>query len=687
MAGGVSPSDLSYFQSTINDYQRANQELAENQRQESERTEKRHKEDVEALERSNERTLQTLGDQYSEAAEDGKRTAQEAALLQRAQYQEEVKNLKGQIYNQFGKMAAEERAEIERKSNQTLASVQDQAERNKYGAFDTDSYYQKRIDELNDNHAKQLSDVTERSRDAALETYHRSFEQNKNDQQLEKEALQKKYEMLSREQLSNAQAERIRAVKAINDSQIDAKNRISKAESNSDNKYQELAERLNYRAVEDARKTSESRANETYQLRKQIGALSDLNSQNNKGHAEGREEAIKEHETETALRENTIINRYEDELSKQKGLINDAERRLNEKNIEALREKDGFYSKVLNDGTVEHHQDKKDLLKTFELDRKMSEVQLKKEKENSDRQLLSQADNLARAREEALKAQSNSYQKTLTNQSQQYKDEMRQLETANRTLRTTEDVALISPAAENAVRNSIERQHEKVLNQLKETADRRSESQREAFQANFDELDAKNRDQFRRMQYDHVSMRDGDRSVFNRHVAEITENSQENTLRQEDAHQRTTLSMQKTQSRDLGKLRQEYEDVLSARQIESESRNRESLDQVQFEKRMMQRDYAMEQRSMIRNYEKKLQDQREEYQSVIDELKLDMEKVNRQAQKSKMDEVQAQQKAHERQMTQLEQQQKERERVLIENYETELDNARKAHARIIRSKG
>ena len=475
------------------------------------------------------------------------------------------------------------------------------------------------------------------------------------------------------------------AKREVRDARLERDENVKKTEEFTKGRITDIAQHFEKESEENARRLSKSRADENLELRRQLKDISDLKRQDLIGRAIGRREAIKDFERAQKFKEETIVKNYEAELARKDDQIQNVEKRYAFENYENLAEQEDFYRDVIRRKEQEKFDQKMSLQKAHERARDELKKQNEIEKEKYSERLESQADRLNEARKEALKSQSEAFQTTLKNQRTSLDQQIEQLKKSKEELRNSGDIALISPSAERALRKAINEENEKTIEVQEERMKDLAESIREGYQDRLADTVDESKRNMRLLHQENIRARDSNRSEFIHFIAEIKEDVENKLNEQERQHRKITEAVKRAHTRDLRDLRRQYNDVLNAREIQNETRIREVRKESEFEKRMLQRKLSEDHRIAIRDLEDKMEEQKIQYDTIIEGLKRDMEKSTHEARKYARTELETQQKFYERQIAQLKQQHDERERVLVENFEEELEETRRANARLIRS--
>jgi hypothetical protein len=144
--------------------------------------------------------------------------------------------------------------------------------------------------------------------------------------------------------------------------------------------------------------------------------------------------------------------------------------------------------------------------------------------------------------------------------------------------------------------------------------------------------------------------------------------------------------MNRNYSRLLARKSQEHEDALSVTRDDAANRIAEIRQEADFNAKMAQRSFSLRQNELIREYEKKLADQKTDYESRLDDLKSQSQANTRDVERKLKNELEAQTRASDQRLAQVEATNKERERYLTQNFQDEIEKVKRSNALLIQKK-
>jgi hypothetical protein len=126
--------------------------------------------------------------------------------------------------------------------------------------------------------------------------------------------------------------------------------------------------------------------------------------------------------------------------------------------------------------------------------------------------------------------------------------------------------------------------------------------------------------------------------------------------------------------------RRQYEDILDAFKNDAAAKATAIRQDAEFNLRMERRTSAARQNELIREYEKRLSDQKNEFVEELKSQKLASEKALMELDRKAHQEQEEQARLGNQQIAQLEQQYQERERVSARNYQDQIEKLKRSNA-------
>jgi hypothetical protein len=440
------------------------------------------------------------------------------------------------------------------------------------------------------------------------------------------------------------------------------------------------------RSEDDAREMRNSHALESAQLRKQIQDLEDVDRQTLHGYNEGKAAAIREYENDVRDRQKINDDATTAELNNYREKSRAMNRYYNELNDRNLKNQGMEMTQLLNKQTEEAHQDRRQLEETFQLDRKQNELHQKNEREYMNRVLEQRADQAAEDRQHALDVQGQTYGEAYDNLSKQSAAREASLQASLQEAHTSADPSVISPAAEQAVRDATGKQYQKTMDADDKRKRGEIDSLRQNFHDRYNDLLADKRQTETRMAMNQSLQRHEDQAAYLDSVVELTNDRDESIRNKEAEHQRASDALTHDHARVLDQQRREYDDIVQNLKNDASDRLTAQRQESAFNAKMAQKAFSSRQNELIRDYEKKLADQKDQYESELGDVKSELATTQRESERRTAHALEEQSKGYEQRIAQLEFQNKERERLVSQNYQDELEKVKRSNALLIQKK-
>ncbi len=431
---------------------------------------------------------------------------------------------------------------------------------------------------------------------------------------------------------------------------------------------------------------TKSHKGETNQLRSQIEDLLQTEPNYRREKGEGAAEAIKKYDSDNRSERQQIVEGYEQERGRYKDKYREMERHQNDIYDKGMREKDETYGKRIADVHREHQSNstnsQRELRKSQEQAGKSHQKALDLTRKNYEGQL----EDSEIKRNDALTHQAAGYQKMLTSQRGTSDDRIESLEKQLTEKNTTDDPDQVSPAAERVIRNSVTQHLQKSLDAEQARNQRGQERANSEYQHRLqDVLDTKNSEITRAHRDANVSTSQL-RTEMNGLQQEMNVTQSAESLDRHVTQTRELENLQRTHSRELENQRRHYEDISKASMDDARAKGNGARQDLVFESKMAQRTFSNAQNELIREYEKKLADQRIEHETLLRDTKTETDRVVRDQERKTRQEVEGITRHYEQQLSQQEMQGKEREKTVAQSYQDQLEKVKRSNALLIKKK-
>ncbi len=441
----------------------------------------------------------------------------------------------------------------------------------------------------------------------------------------------------------------------------------------------DLAHQIREKAADELLKSQERHVAELTDLNENTRKKSLYDNQENTKKIEGMNEQLrtaqKDHQEETKRITNTY-NRYVEDLKKG---VDQKEESSQDKNRSTLKNKDDFLTKTLSAHNQEYHQSLKDLEKIY-FDRIDQIAEEKNQKDlAASKRLQTTLENDHEIMQNAMTKQAESYRKNIEQAREEGHENLKALQEGVKLGSKRQHIEDISPAAENRVRHGVIDQYQKSLNAEVDRNKLTQEKLAETYGNNYREFLEKTQDKETSIIKQSEADRAHDRAQF---VDTIMSTQQEALSRSRDKDASYQLQVDKLQRKfayALERQKREYENLIDGMKNESESKILTIQEEAQKTSKIAIKTLSEKQTEILREYDKKLSDQREQYEYLIEDIKTSLKSETHDVERRAKSEIETQTKTYEQKIAQIEAQNKEHEKYLALGYQEQLDKLRKSY--------
>lgn len=672
----VSGTEYSYISKTLG-------ELESDLKKDANRSRIAHEKEISDIEEGYREELRELEEETGETVKNAKEEYGEALRAERAAAQEEIKRLKQQLYNSRGRTGGEEVVVLRDQVNSSRESLEEQQRKNRAAIDRLEEAQALRVEDLEREHSDELEQVVRNSRDSALKAYNRSRATEREQYDQVKKEAEQKYAAINEHMLDEARLHRETAKRAIADTEAATEKRVDKLEYAYDDRIEKLLEEHQRELADTVAQQRRSHKAETGELREAVRDALSHNKDYVKGRAEGAQEAYKDVESEFMVRERRARGAYEELIDNIRASQEAAEEHLALNQTQVLREKDNRFTKTIQEMNAERHRERSSLVETFKNDREETEQRAKLAEERSDRRFESAIERAGKERSRALESQATAFQESMSRQRARYSEEVDRLQKKVDEQNTATDPNQVSAAAESAIRDVVTREFMKTFDEEASRNKRTVDSMQREYESRIGDVLGDVDARVTGAALRHASERHRDRAEFLDFVHE-TESQKELALRsQEIDHRRQNEGVNKNFSKVLDRQKRQFDELLETLKADASAKLQEVRQEAEFESRLRQREFAFQQSELIRQYENLMAKEKEDWQAQLENTKLDAQRQIREMERNHRVMLEGQARSYEQRIEQLEVQQNERERYLARNFEEELDNMRRANARLI----
>jgi hypothetical protein len=661
-------------------------DLEEELRAQARKARERSDEAEESSARKSEANQRRQEESAAEAIRVAKEKANEAVSYERQNSRAEVERLKRQAYDRFGRYNGEEADVLKQQLADTTQAMKVEQDKSRRAARDTEAAYDQKAQDKSTAHAAELERVAQEAHDSATSTYEQTYSEHKDAFNELRDAGARKYEDAQRERMDEQNIIRRDAARAIAEARAEYERSARKSGESNDTRFERNAKEYARVREQDARDMRDAHDAETRQLRDQVKEMNVFTGEYAKGRAEGARDAIQAYENENRDQSRVTVSAYEKQIDGLNHKAKETDRYFGALNNQSLKDKDNYFAGVIRKQNQEARFQQQDLQRTFN----KAEIELntrnRRDKEHADLVLERQGERANESRSQALEQQAESYQKAIGDVRAADDETIRRLQADIRTKATSEDTNDISPAAEAAVRRSVEREHGKVMDADQKRAQGAIDSLQREYAERLSRT-VEDSNHARTVQSRQLTAeRQMEKTDLLAHIDDAELRHQESSRAAQQEQTRMSDNLQRVFAENLEKQRRQYEEMIETQRDEASTRVQAQRQEAEFKYRMAQRAFAARENELIRDYEKKLSDQRVDAKASIEEIKADSEKQIRDAERKSKVALDEQARSYEQRLTQAEVQHQERERYVTQNYQDELERMKRTHAALIQKK-
>lgn len=670
----VGPTDGSYQY-----YQNRVEDLEEDQAAARKKQKTKQKEQEERLHKNQESNIRRAEKRAEEAIKHAKNSGNAALSGERDKHQAEIDQFEKQIYDRNGRFRSKER-ELEDREQYLKDQIDSQREHITDSQKDLEDRHRQQLDRVARTNARQ----TDKSLTAQKETYEKdsqeSAEKLKDLAAKERDQHQKNYNTLNQRRLEEYHSLKNRSESAYLDLEQQTDGQVKQAQDILQKRHEQAYENLSEKATKDTDKIRQVANKENSKLRRQVGDLLDRERNLASERSESRVKAYREVESGFLERQDETLNAF-------KGQMDDLKRRnemrsshLAHSQDKSLKEKDAYYTHLLKKENLNHHSEQKEMASHFDSAQKSIEAQAERKVALAEARQEAQTARANVDRENALKEQAKAYNRTLRDSQNSHSSELDRLKGELQHTRTSDSVEGMSPAAEEKLRNLLRKEHGKQLEVETEKNKENLHITRNRMRDHMLESQGKAEAKETRLRRDHTVERDRDRQTYHDQVEDLEFSKTRSLSRQDAQHLKMSDEQLRTHGRSQELLRRQYDELLDLTRDDARDQLSAQKKEFEFQAKMDQRSFSVRQNELIREYEKKLADQRAQFDIQIDDARSENQRLTRDGERQLKKTLEEQENSHQRRLAQIEQQHQERERILKENYEDQLEKMRRSHA-------
>ncbi len=328
----------------------------------------------------------------------------------------------------------------------------------------------------------------------------------------------------------------------------------------------------------------------------------------------------------------------------------------------------------------EHKQEENRIQGEYNKDKARLQDAREQERESFHSSVTRQKQDLDAAFQKTTDTRSKAYEDSLKSQKAYSQQQIGELETELQYRKTSADPKSMSPQAEHTLRE-----------RLGQEFDQQTRAREAIHQKAYTDLMNQGRDQYRAL----ASQNERERIKSTQELAKtetegrtaLTQQvmdadfQREQLIRSKDSQQdQSNQKLHRHYSSQLEDQRRQYEEILESFQNDAAAKSQTQRQESEFALRMERRTSAARQNELIREYEKRLSDQKDQFSDELKSQKLTSEKAIRDLETKHRQDQEEQARLGNHEVAQLEQQYQERERVSARNYQEQIEKLKRSNA-------
>ncbi|MEO5971239.1 MAG: hypothetical protein ABIQ95_15025 [Bdellovibrionia bacterium] len=460
-------------------------------------------------------------------------------------------------------------------------------------------------------------------------------------------------------------------------------NKTLKAHENDQEKRLEEAEHNNIEKLKEFKENQFEAAETTKQNNKNL--VTELQKESTKQLNDGvARNTERENQARREIRQ--MNESYQAQLDKQDKNLRNKDQYYGGLAAETVAQKERQYNELFNSQNIEHKRDFDNLEKNFETRATNTDERARKEEARRDEAASRQIVESRKTRELALEEQGKNYQKALSDQRKNNLDTITELQDKLQKTQTTSDINLISPSSEEGMRKDLTKNFEKTFSAER---DKHKEFTTELLENKASELKEAREDYQEQITKANRAYAASQALERSENYGNLLDSELETTAKLQDKgwqSARQTEILQHHYGRLLDKQKKASDNAFDSSRILAQNRINEIRQDSELALRMAHKDHVAKTNILIKDFKKKLADQKENQDIKLDDIKTQNANELRIAEMKFKADLAAQAKSYEVKIAQNQAQSNERERVISQNFQDELDRTRRAYELVIQKK-
>lgn len=677
------PSDGGY-----NYYQKSLTDLEEELKAEAQRKDQVREDRAREMEESHKRDLQKRDEDFQRTAEDIRNNAHESVLKDREHSQAEADKWRAQLYDKFGKVGRADAELLQDQLRVLKDQTADDRQHDRTALENQEKIFHERMEEAGKDSNLKTEKAVQRTHQAAAADYSILSEARKKEtSQSQEEALIKKNEQNS-QHLAELNYQRRLLDNARNEMERSFTHRLNKSEEADHSRFENQERAFKEKAESAARNLRDSHAQETQAIRDQVKERIGNETGYFKGFGDGRAQSIREQENDWRLKQRQLGDSYAAETRHLEQKTREAQDYYSRLAGQAIHDKEARYTDLIGRQNEENRTLIQDVTDAFQNAHDQTKSHNKMDMEKMQTRLEDRMTQANLEKGEALEGQAKTFNESLKNVKQAHDEQLGLIQkekVANGIDRgpTSMDV---TPAAEAALRKTYMKEYEKNLAAEQDRHARQTDSIQTEYAYRLQSAQGKSQTEQTLMARQSASERQQDKTQFLDYVDDKTVENNIKIRNQEDAHNREVDVLSRNNAKLLDRQRREYEEILQAHRYDSSAKIAAARQQGEYNYRTLQREMSIKENEMVRDYTKRLADQKAEYDAKMEEVKLVSDQAVRETEKKTRVALDEQERYHEQRIAQLEASHKERERYITQVYQDDVEKVKRSNALLAQKK-
>ncbi len=661
-------------------------ELQEELRTDNEKAESNRNARIKELEEKQKTTLRAQEDKFEKSIAQLREMAEGRVKEVKEGARYEVDDLRAQTYNRMKRYNGESADTLKRQVQALTRDNETLEQQSTLKLDDAKENYSKRAERLQKDNGDELTRAVDTTRRATQAAYHELAKENKLSTRENERNLEQEREETRTTTQKQIGFERERASLALEAKDFEFAHKEDKTEREASRKIAQVQD-VSAKDIENkTRKLTESQADQTRTMRNEVKDLLEAEKHYVKSRAQGSADAVAQFEQENRARERLIGESYDAQMGMMQRKGKDSDTYFSHLNDENIRAKDRAFAKIMSRQMTEDHENTQALSRRFDENRVQLEGKIQKLSKETERGLASQREGIEKKNEATLQHQSITASDTLERQRLMDRETIKALEGSLAQRNNSTDIADIPAAYEEQIRKRLQETYHQTAELETEHNNAKFDNLRHEYSGRMNDLTHDQGLRETKIQRQSAVDRELDKGQFLDHVRDMETEKGIQTRNLKTDHEKETESLNRNYAHVLERQRREYEDIIQTLRHDATSRLANTRQEAEFSSKLLRREAISKHNEVVRDYEKRLADQKVEFGSHQGDQKEELQKVTRESERMMKQAIAESEKNFEQRIAQLQQQAKERERTLMQNHEDELDKVRRSNALLIQKK-